>query len=67
MGIAVACGNVVCYPGDAIIGDRDGIIVIARSAIPTLAEQVKQQEPNCTVFHSGPDPELEMLGTAACL
>ncbi|MFS0826010.1 RraA family protein [Pseudomonas phoenicis] len=44
VGIAVACGNVVCYPGDAIIGDRDGIIVVARSLLPTLAERVKRQD-----------------------
>lgn len=44
VGIPVACGNVVCNPGDAIIGDRDGIIVIARSLLPTLADQVKQQD-----------------------
>ncbi|MFG0393047.1 RraA family protein [Pseudomonas sp. zbq_4] len=44
VGVPVACGNVVCYPGDAIIGDRDGIIVIARSLLPTLAEKVKLQD-----------------------
>ncbi|KTT19518.1 RraA family protein [Pseudomonas fulva] len=44
VGIPVACGNVVCHPGDAIIGDRDGIIVIARTLLPTLAERVRQQE-----------------------
>ncbi|WP_346764009.1 hypothetical protein [Pseudomonas oryzihabitans] len=44
VGIPVACGNVVCYPGDAIIGDRDGIIVIARSSLPTLAEKVHAQD-----------------------
>ncbi|MBO0366417.1 MULTISPECIES: RraA family protein [Pseudomonas] len=44
VGIAVACGNVVCHPGDAIIGDRDGIIVIPRSRLASLAEQVKLQD-----------------------
>ncbi|WP_188035639.1 RraA family protein [Pseudomonas sp. EZ-C24] len=44
VGIAVACGNVVCHPGDAIIGDRDGIIVIPRSRLASLAEQVRLQD-----------------------
>ncbi|WP_296264817.1 RraA family protein [Pseudomonas sp. UBA6562] len=44
VGIAVACGNVVCYPGDAIVGDRDGIVVVARSLLPTLAERLKRQD-----------------------
>lgn len=44
VGIAVACGNVVCHPGDAIIGDRDGIIVIPRTRLASLAEQVKLQD-----------------------
>ena len=44
VGIPVACGNVVCYPGDAILGDRDGIIVIARSLLPFLAEKLKVQD-----------------------
>lgn len=44
VGIPVACGNVVCCPGDAIIGDRDGIIVIARGLLASLAEKVKLQD-----------------------
>ncbi len=44
VGIPVACGNVVCHPGDAIIGDRDGIIVIGRDLLPTLAARVRQQD-----------------------
>jgi len=34
----------VCYPGDAIVGDRDGIVVVARSLLPTLAERLKRQD-----------------------
>lgn len=43
VGIPVACGNVVCHPGDAILGDRDGIIVIARHLLPGLAERMSDQ------------------------
>jgi RraA family protein len=44
VGAPVACGHVVCYPGDAILGDRDGIVVISRDILPTLAEKLKLQD-----------------------
>jgi len=44
VGIPVACGNVVCHPGDAIVGDRDGIVVISRQILPSLAEKLKVQD-----------------------
>lgn len=44
VGFPVACGNVVCNPGDAIMGDRDGIIVISRHVLPALAGKLKAQE-----------------------
>lgn len=44
VGAAIACGNVVCNAGDAIFGDRDGVIVIARHLIPSLADKLKTQD-----------------------
>ena len=44
VGAPVACGNVVCNPGDAILGDKDGIIVISRHLVPSLAEKLKIQD-----------------------
>ena len=44
VGSPVACGNVVCNAGDAIVGDRDGIIVISRHILPTLADKLKLQD-----------------------
>lgn len=44
IGSPVACGNVVCSPGDAIFGDKDGIIVIARKRLAQLQEKLVQQE-----------------------
>lgn len=41
IGEAVACGGVVCHPGDAIIGDGDGLIVLRAdelAALPALLE-----------------------------
>lgn len=44
VGAPVACGNVVCNPGDAILGDRDGVIVINRHLVPSLADKLKIQD-----------------------
>lgn len=44
VGQPVACGHVVCNPGDAIFGDRDGIIVIDRRLVDSLADKLKQQD-----------------------
>lgn len=43
VGMAVACGNVVCHPGDAIFGDRDGIVVVRPHVLSTLVEKLKVQ------------------------
>lgn len=37
IGYAVSCGHVVCHPGDAIFGDSDGIVVVARHDLETIA------------------------------
>jgi RraA family protein len=44
VGVPVACGNVVCNPGDAIIGDRDGIIVVSRDDLVAHAAKIVEQE-----------------------
>jgi RraA family protein len=44
VGVPVACGNVVCNPGDAIIGDRDGIIVVSRADLVAHATKIVEQE-----------------------
>lgn len=44
VGRPVACGNVVCNPGDAIIGDSDGIIVVERSALAETLATTRRQD-----------------------
>ncbi|WP_415768989.1 RraA family protein [Pseudomonas sp. LB3P38] len=44
VGFPVACGHIVCNPGDAIFGDRDGIIVIDRRLVSSLAAKLKLQD-----------------------
>jgi regulator of RNase E activity RraA len=43
VGEAVACGSVVCHPGDAIIGDRDGIVVISPDTLATIPGLLEAQ------------------------
>ncbi|MCH1881908.1 RraA family protein [Agrococcus sp. ARC_14] len=43
VGMPVACGNVVCNPGDVIVGDADGLIVLPVDAIAELLPRVEQQ------------------------
>jgi len=43
VGYPVACGNVVCNPGDAILGDLDGIIVIDKEVLATLPARLQSQ------------------------
>lgn len=44
IGSAVACGNVVCNPGDAIIGDSDGVVVVAREHLTQALERTQAQD-----------------------
>ncbi len=44
VGLPVACGNVVCNPGDVIIGDRDGLIVVSRNDLATFGTRIVEQE-----------------------
>jgi RraA family protein len=44
---AVTCGGVTVQPGDVVVGDRDGIAVVAEADLPTLlarAEAVQATE-----------------------
>ncbi|MEQ7739088.1 hypothetical protein ABQG64_23075, partial [Escherichia coli] len=45
VGKPVACGNVVCNPGDIVIGDHDGIVVVPQSeALETLGHLPRQED-----------------------
>lgn len=43
VGLPVACGNVVCNPGDVIIGDSDGLIALPSDTLAELLPRVEQQ------------------------
>lgn len=42
--VPVGCGTVAVYPGDILVGDGDGVIVIPAAIAAEVAEQAVQQE-----------------------
>ena len=44
VGYPVACGHVVCHPGDAICGDSDGVVVIARDEVAAIGAATEKQD-----------------------
>ncbi|MDU0368256.1 RraA family protein [Microbacterium sp. KSW4-17] len=44
VGAPVAVGNVVCRAGDAIVADRDGIVVLPAAALEEVLERLSAQD-----------------------
>src|SRR5215212_8656421 len=42
--VPIGCAGVAVYPGDVLIGDRDGVLVIPRALVAEVAEQGLEQE-----------------------
>ena len=42
--IPIGCGGVAVYPGDVIVGDEEGVVVIPRHLADEVAEQAVEQE-----------------------
>lgn len=40
----IACGNLAVYPGDVIVGDEDGVVVIPRALAEEVANDAAEQE-----------------------
>jgi regulator of RNase E activity RraA len=39
----VQCGGVVVFPGDVVVADRDGVVVIPREFAPELLERCRRK------------------------
>jgi regulator of RNase E activity RraA len=39
LGLPIACGGVAVYPGDVIVGDADGVVVIPPDIVDAIAEE----------------------------
>jgi regulator of RNase E activity RraA len=42
--VPIGCAGVAVYPGDVLIGDRDGVLIIPRALAAEIAEQGLEQE-----------------------
>jgi len=42
IGHPVACGGVVCSPGDIVCGDADGVVVVPQARVAEVAERVDE-------------------------
>lgn len=42
--IPIACGGVPVYPGDVVVGDRDGVIAIPAALVDEVAQEALEQE-----------------------
>lgn len=40
----IGCAGVAVYPGDVLVGDRDGVMVVPRHLAPTIADSAVEQE-----------------------
>ena len=44
LNVPIGCAGVAVYPGDVLVGDRDGVLVIPRALAAEIAEQGYEQE-----------------------
>ena len=44
LNVPIGCAGVAVYPGDVLVGDRDGVLVIPRHLAAEIAEQGLEQE-----------------------
>lgn len=44
LNVPIGCAGVAVYPGDVLVGDRDGIIVVPRALAPVIARAAAEQE-----------------------
>jgi regulator of RNase E activity RraA len=63
----VVCGGVSVEPGDVLVGDRDGIVVVSEAELLALlprAEEVRRAEAGVMERLGRGDPLLDMLNLA---
>ncbi len=44
MNLPVACGGVAVFPGDVLVGDAEGVVVIPRHLVDEVASDAREQE-----------------------
>ncbi len=43
IGLPIGCGDVAVYPGDAVVGDGDGVVVIPQGIVDEVAQEAFEQ------------------------
>jgi regulator of RNase E activity RraA len=61
--VPIGCAGVAVYPGDVLVGDRDGIIVIPRALAAEIAQPSLEQEDLEQWLHSKVKAGAELWGT----
>jgi regulator of RNase E activity RraA len=54
LNLPIACGGVAVYPGDVIVGDRDGVVVIP----PDIVDEVAQEAVEATLYDEFAEQEV---------
>lgn len=42
--VPISCAGVAVYPGDVLVGDADGVLVVPRALAPVIAQPAREQE-----------------------
>jgi len=58
--VPIACGDVAVFPGDVLVGDRDGVMVIPAHLVEELADE-------CTAMESYEDFVLEQVNAGEAI
>lgn len=61
--VPIGCAGVAVYPGDILVGDRDGIIVVPRPLAPEIARPAAEQEALEGYLHDRVEQGAELWGT----
>ena len=54
LNLPIACGGVAVYPGDIVVGDRDGVVVIP----PDIVDQIAEEATASTLFDEFAEEEV---------
>lgn len=60
--VPVGCAGVAVYPGDVLVGDRDGVIVVPRYLAPQIVDEALEQEELEAYLHTRAHAGEPLLG-----
>jgi regulator of RNase E activity RraA len=60
--VPIGCSDVAVYPGDVVVGDPDGVIVVPRHLAPVIADDALAQEEREAYLHTRVHQGESLLG-----